>query len=71
MAISWFAIPRNNGPIMSAQFNGYSVSLFTQKGAKGRTMTMIKAVELYRFEGYLGSGLRYPDEEIIPDKVIV
>jgi hypothetical protein len=70
MSISWFAVPRKGGPIMSAQFDGYSVNLFTQKGAKGRSMTMIRAMELYKFEGYLGTGLRYPDEEIVPDKVI-
>lgn len=59
--MTYFA--RKGNEILVAQFHGHSVTLFTQKGRKMRTMTMVEAHKTYKFEGYLGAGLRYPIDD--------
>ena len=69
--MTFFAVSHRGKAIFTAYFYGHNVSLYNARGKLTKSLSMDKALETYRFEGYLSSGLKYPVDDVEPNQVIV
>ena len=67
--MSWFAVSKRGKAVFHAYFMKHNVTLYNAKGQLRGDMTMDDALKTYIFEGYVGSGLKYP-ADLEPHEVI-